>query len=302
MPTLFIANPAANHGQNSALLTSLRERALRAQDATWVETKYEKHATELAARARADGFDTVAAVGGDGTVHETVNGLMQIGASERPSLGVIPIGTGNDFAMGSGLFTTDSNVALQRVLNRATTRAIDCARVTDGIQKTEYWDNTLGIGFDAAANLQAKSIKVVTGFAMYLLAVVRTIAQDFQASRMHLRVDGEELARDILMLTVGNGPREGGGFTCTPASILDDGLLNFCMVEQLSRAQMIALLPRVMNGTHVSDKHVTVGTFKKLHVQMDRHLPIHVDGEIFAFDARNELEIEVIPAGLRVIV
>ena len=297
MPTLFIVNPTANRGHNTTLLSSLRTRAT-----DWVETTHARHATELAAQSVANGFDAVAAVGGDGTVHEVVNGLMTIPPETRPALGVVPLGTGNDFALGSGLFTIDSNVALQRVLNRSTIRSIDCARVTDENGTTEYWDNTLGIGFDAAANLQARAITRVTGFAMYLLAVIRTIARNFQSTRMRLEVDGAVFDRDVLMLTIANGPREGGGFTTTPASKMDDGLLDFCLVGQLSRPQMVALLPRVMNGTHTTSKHVTMGSLKRLHVRMERPLPIHIDGELFGIGTAHELTIEVIPSALGVIV
>ena len=300
MPTLFIANPTANRGRNTALLASLRPRA--AGNVEWIETTHARHATEIAKSAHTNGFDVVAAIGGDGTVHEVVNGLMCISPAERPALGVVPMGTGNDFALGSRLFTIDSNVALQRVLNRAAMRTVDCARVTDEHGNTEFWDNTLGIGFDAAANLQARAITRMSGFPMYLLAVVRTIARNFHSTRMRLEVDGATLDRDVLMLTIGNGPREGGGFTTTPASKMDDGVLDFCMVGQLTRPQMFALLPRVMNGTHIDSRHVSMGSLKRLHLRMERPLPVHIDGEIFGLGAAHELDIEVLPAMLRVIV
>ena len=309
---LCIANPAANRGGSRALQHHLRETA-QAAGATWAETRYPRHATELAAQAGMNGTKIVVAIGGDGTVHEVVNGLMQIPQPIRPILSVLPAGTGNDFALGARL-TVDPMRGLKHVLgmkdegtrqspipNPQSLTSIDIGWVQDQSGKSEYWDNTLGIGFDAAANLQARRITNLRGFPMYLLAVLRTIAQNFNAANAEMLVDGVPLTQAVMMLTLGNGPREGGGFITTPSSKMDDGLLDFALVQQLSRFQMLQLLPKVMNGTHIHSKHVRMGQAKSLQLKLDRALPIHIDGEVFSVDTSRELTISLLPSALQVL-
>ena len=309
---LCIANPAANRGGSRALQHHLREAA-QAAGATWAETRYPRHATELAAQAGMSGTKIVVAIGGDGTVHEVVNGLMQIPQPIRPILSVLPAGTGNDFALGARL-TVDPMRGLKYVLKirdeglgmkdegtPQSLTAIDIGWVQDQSGKSEYWDNTLGIGFDAAANLQARRITNLRGFPMYLLAVLRTIAQNFNAANAEMLIDGVPLTQSVMMLTLGNGPREGGGFITTPSSKMDDGLLDFALVQQLSRFQMLQLLPKVMNGTHIHSKHVRMGQAKSLQLKLDRALPIHIDGEVFSVDTSRELTISLLPRALQVL-
>lgn len=313
---LCIANPAANRGGSRALQRQLQTLA-QAGGATWAETRYPRHATELAAHAGMSGVKAVAAIGGDGTVHEVVNGLMQIPPSIRPVLSVLPSGTGNDFALGAGLVVEPvaglkallamrdwslADVSLARAQSLSPKiRTIDVGVVQDESGKREYWDNTLGIGFDAAANLQARRITNLRGFPMYLLAVVRTIAHNFYAANAEMLIDDVPFNQAVMMLTLGNGPREGGGFITTPSSKMDDGLLDFAMVQQLSRWQMLQLLPKVMNGTHVHSKHVRMGQLKTLRLKLDRPLPIHIDGEVFSIDTSHELDISIIPAAIQVV-
>ncbi|MCW1970387.1 MAG: YegS/Rv2252/BmrU family lipid kinase [Anaerolineae bacterium] len=313
---LCIANPAANRGGSRALQRQLQTLA-QTDGATWAETRYPRHATELAAHAGMSGIKAVVAIGGDGTVHEVVNGLMQSPPAIRPALSVLPSGTGNDFALGAGLVVEpmaglkallsvrDWELAADTLVNPHSTspkiRTIDVGVVQDENGKREYWDNTLGIGFDAAANLQARRITNLRGFPMYLLAVVRTIAHHFHAANAEMWIDDVPFNQAVMMLTLGNGPREGGGFITTPASKMDDGLLDFAMVQQLSRWQMLQLLPKVMSGTHIHSQHVRMGQLKTLHLKLDRPLPIHIDGEVFSTDSSHELNISIIPAAIRVV-
>ncbi len=296
---MCIANPAANRGANRAVYAQLARLAAQTGHIVWMETKRPRHATEIASQAR--GYRSVIAVGGDGTVHETVNGLMQIEDDVRPALGVLPIGTGNDFALSAGFASDDPMAHLQRLIAATAEHAIDVARVSDEYGYSEFWNNTLGIGFDAQANLQARRIKLLRGFPLYFVAVVRTIARHFHAADMQLDFDGETQDASVMMLSLGNGAREGGGFMVTPEARLDDGLLDTATVRQLNRLQMLMLLPRVMNGTHITSPHVKMNRVKTLRVKMNHALPIHIDGEIFSDERSRELTIETLAGQLRVI-
>jgi diacylglycerol kinase family enzyme len=186
---------------------------------------------------------------------------------------------------------------------QGTPAPVDIGRVQDESGRSEYWDNTLGIGFDAATTINAREISRLQGLAMYLVAVIRTILRDHHAPRLELRIDEQSSTRELLMLTACNGPREGGGFRVAPQANPRDGVLDFAMVEYVSRLMMFRLIPEFMRGTHGRFRQVQLGTFKRLTLSSDRPLLIHTDGEIFASSKTDvrQLTIEILPAELQVI-
>ncbi len=300
--TQLIFNPMADRGRSGQRASDLRAIVNELGGAAWTGTEYPAHATEVAARARADGYETVVALGGDGTVHEVINGLMRLPVEQRPRLGIVPIGSGNDFAFAVGI-APNPQEAIRRAFTGAE-RWVDVAVIRDGSGRSEYFNNTAGLGFDAAINIRTRKLKFFTGFAMYLTATLQSIAGNFTAPHLKVTYDGGTLDQPILMLTVGNGPREGGGFITTPASKVDDGVLDFVYITQVSQFRMLQLLPKVMNATHIHEPDVKLGQTTKLVIEADRALPIHIDGELFApyeADVR-QVEIEIIPHAIRVIV
>lgn len=298
----LILNPQANHGRAYEIAGDLRHLADDLGSAEWVGTDYPGHAAQLAREAALAGFDPVVAVGGDGTLHEVVNGLMLVEAARRPRLGVVPLGSGNDFVGGAG-FETRPLPALQRILTNPSERRIDVGWVQDESGRKEYWDNTVGIGFDAAVNIQSRRVTRVHGFMMYLLSVIKVILENYDAPRMEVELDGTSFTQELLMFTVGNGPREGGGFITTPAAKTDDGELDYAYIRKVSRLMMIRLIPEVMNGRHGRFKPVRIGRFHTLRICADRALPIHTDGEMFASYEANVrcVEIGIVPGALRAV-
>jgi len=300
--TQLIFNPMADRGRSGQRASDLRAMVNDLGGADWTGTEYPAHATEVAARAAAAGYQTVVALGGDGTVHEVINGLMRLPVEQRPRLGIVPIGSGNDFAFAVGI-APNPQEAVRRALT-GVERWVDVAVIRDGSGRSEYFNNTAGLGFDAAINIRTRKLKFFTGFAMYLTATLQSIAGNFTAPHLKVTYDGGMLDQPILMLTVGNGPREGGGFITTPASKLDDGLLDFVYITQVSQFRMLQLLPKVMNATHIHEPDVKLAQTTKLLIESDRALPIHIDGELFApyeADVRH-VEIEIIPHAIRVVV
>jgi YegS/Rv2252/BmrU family lipid kinase len=288
----LIFNPVSDRGRSGQKASDLRAVAEEYGGADWVGTEYPAHAMDLAAKAGLEGYDTVVALGGDGTVHEVINGLMRVAEPHRPQLGIIPIGSGNDFAFGAKI-SADPAEAMKRIFTGAPT-AIDVGVAHDNNHRVEYWNNTLGIGFDGKINIMSRKITGLYGFPMYLTAVIRTIFQDYESANMKLWIDDEPMIeQQVLMLTLGNGPREGGGFNTTPAAKVDDGLLDYVSVPHMSRLSILGLLPKVMNGTHGSDKRVKISTFKKLRFEADRALPIHADGELWSPYEVNTRSVDV---------
>ena len=297
----LIFNPIANLGRAWSIASSLRPIVQEFGGADWSGTVFPTHASELAYTAGLDGYDLVIALGGDGTVHEVVNGLMKLPAEQRPVFGVVPLGSGNDFAHCLGI-SSQSEQALRQVLT-GTPRPVDVGVVEDNLGRREYWINTLGFGFDAVVTIRSRRIPIVHGFAIYFMAVLQTILLNYIPFHLQLKIDDQNQEETDLMFAACNGKREGGGFMVAPQADLFDGTLDLIAVNKISRLKMLYTLPYFLNGTQNKLSYVHSGRFKHLELTSDHPLIIHADGEIYAgFSSKsNRLSIEIIPAGLRTI-
>jgi len=298
----LIFNAHADRGRAWHIASSLQAIIERYGNTTWSATDYPAHATELAEQAAKDGYDAVVAVGGDGTAHEIVNGLMRIPEAKRPLFGCVPVGSGNDFSANVGIIQ-EPEQAMHRVFT-GDVKTIDLMVVKDNTGHVEYVDNTLGIQFGAFATLHSHTITRLQGFMMYLWAVIKTIVLNHDAPLMTIETDKETLEHEVQYLVLCNGPREGGGFFVAPDAIPDDGVLDFAMIHKVSRPMMFRIVPEVMKGTHGKFKQVTLGRFKKLKLVSERPLAIHADGEILAgFTSElTELEVNILPGAFKIIV
>ncbi len=302
MRVKVILNPRSDQGRG----IQAKERILAAArpfggvDLTLTEKS--GHAAELARQAADDGYDLVAAAGGDGTVHEVVNGLMRGGRADT-RLGVIPIGSGNDFAFGLDIPLNDVAAAVARLFN-GRERVVDVARIEDEYGRFRYFDNNFGLGMDAMVVVRTESITRLYGFVMYLTAVLQTIAFYYMAPRVEIQFDEEKVAQAALLLAVGVGPRGGGGFFLTPDAASDDDLLQSCLVRPISRLHMIYLLVKSLKGKHVTSKAVTMRQNRRIVIKADVAVPIHVDGEIFAHPRDNVRQVTVmsVPGAVTVVV
>ncbi len=298
----LIVNPNADLGRAWKWAADLRPIVDSYGGADWSGTVYPTHATELARQAAEAGYETIVAAGGDGTVHEVINGLMQIPAERRPKLGVVPLGSGNDFSHAVGIPRNNAQ-AMGRVFT-GRPHTFDVGVVRDGLGRTEYWNNSIGIGFDATVVIRSRHIPYVRGFLVYLVAVLQTILLDHEAPYFKVKTDQEAWEDYKIMIVLNNGGREGGGFHIAPPARPDDGIFHYVAIRRVSRLMMLRLLPEVMRGTHNRFSQVSIQTFKQMNLSADRPLNIHTDGEIFAgfgVDVR-ELHVEIIPAALQVLV
>jgi len=299
--TKFIVNPNANMGQAWRLAADLRPVMAEFGGADWAGTVYPTHAIELTRQAVEDGYDLIIAAGGDGTAHEVVNGLMEFPPEQRPRLGIVPLGSGNDFAHAMGM-DEDPSKALQQIFT-GEPHPIDIGVMEDDRGRREYFDNTVGIGFDAIVTIYSHSMPLLRGFLMYLAAVIKTIFLNHKPFHVEIALDGGETWEDsLLMLVLCNGPREGGGFHISPGASSNDGIFNLLAVRAVSRAMMFRLLPEFMRGTHLRFPQIRAETFQTLSLHSDRPLYIHCDGEVFAGFTSNlhTLKMELIPEALQV--
>src|SRR5512139_3383841 len=210
LTTKFIVNPNADMGHAWRTVANLRPMVQEFGGADWSGTVYPMHAAELAREAGESGYRLVIAAGGDGTVHEVINGLMQVPKESRPRLGIVPLGSGNDFAHSIGIAGNPAE-SLKKIIT-GQPKPIDVGMFDIGHGKREYFNNTFGLGFDATVTIRTQRLKHIRGFMMYLVAVLQTIALNHTAPMMHITTDSESWDEETIMLVVCNGPREGGGF------------------------------------------------------------------------------------------
>jgi diacylglycerol kinase (ATP) len=290
-----ILNPTAGRGAAARVRGVIeREMAQAGAAFTIAETTRRGHAAELAEAAARGGWPAVVAVGGDGTVHEVVNGLMRA-ANGEPSvpLGIVGVGSGNDFARLAGV-PTDATWAVRR-MTEAEPRAVDVGRVGD-----EWFSNGVGIGLDARVAIEVDRRRRFRGMAMYLHALIGVL-RAFRPPHMTVELDGVRVAEGpMTLVTIGNGGRHGGGFWICPDARIDDGVLDVCTCDGLGTLGILSFLPRVMRGTHTGAACVHMHLARHVRVTSPDPLPVHADGEIIADDAR-ELEIEIHPGRLRVL-
>jgi diacylglycerol kinase (ATP) len=298
----LIVNPNADLGRAWHTAGDLRPLVEELGGADWEGTGYPTHAIELTRQAAEDGYELIIAAGGDGTAHEVINGLMQLTPDKRPKLGIIPLGSGNDFAFAIGM-DARPEIATRQVFT-GTPKYIDVGRLEDNRGIVEYWDNAVGVGFDATVTIHSRKFTYVKGFLIYLLAVLKTIILNHDAPILKVTMDTEQFEEAMLMFVLCNGSREGGGFLVAPEAKPDDGIFHYAGIKRVSRPMMLRLVPEVMKGTHGKFPDVKMGQFHKLELQADRPLVIHMDGEIFAgfgVDV-NKLSVEILPNAIQAIV
>jgi diacylglycerol kinase (ATP) len=297
----IILNPMADMGNAWRVARDLRSITEQHGGVDWSGTVYPGHAIELGQQAGEQGYDMVIAMGGDGTIHEVINGLMKVPEEKRPILGVVPVGSGNDFAHGINASRKPTEALTCALDGEAST--VDLGLMTDEHGRQEYFDNTLGIGFGAVVTIRSHQLPVVRGFLMYLTAVIQTIILNHNAMAMQIETDDQKWEQSVIYLVICNGPREGGGFLIAPEAKIDDGLFHYAMITNVSRAMMFRIVPEVMKGTHGRFKQVRMGTCKKFTLSADRPLYIHADGEIFTGPGTDlrKVSFEVLPNALKVV-
>jgi YegS/Rv2252/BmrU family lipid kinase len=295
-----ILNPMAGRGYASKVLADIgRNLAALGVEHTFHLTEGPGHAIDLARDLVEAGHHRLASVGGDGTAHEVINGLMMAHNGDRPiELACIPAGSGNDFALMNGLSTDIAEAC--RTIAAGHTRLVDLGQITLDGGLTRYFDNTVGIGFDGLVAQETRKNKWLRGLALYIPAVLKTIFVTLQTPDSEIIVDGDTSQLAPMMVTTCNGPREGGGFMLAPGALFDDGKLDLVITDRMSRLQMLAMVPRFLKGTHLSHRAVSTRTFADFVMTSADPLYTHVDGEILA-EHSHRIHVRVVPSSLHLI-
>jgi diacylglycerol kinase (ATP) len=272
-PTVVVvANPTAGRGKAGKLIGRADRilHELRVDHEVQVSESAED--LERAARGAAEGgAAVVAALGGDGTVSAAVNGLLGAGAA----LGVLPAGTGDDFAKAIGVGRFDAAV---RLLADPKLRDIDVVRVTAGAT-IRHFVNIAGAGFDSEVNETANAMRLnLGGTGTYIAAVLKTLSR-FTPAHYEITVDGRAIAVDAMLAVVGSGMSYGGGMKVLPHASLVDGVLDVCIVEALSKPAFLKAFPRVFNGSHATHPKVQMHRGSRVTMEASRRIQVFADGE-----------------------
>jgi len=303
-----VVNPHAGSGKTVEEWT-LADRLLREAGISYNTrfTEYKSHAVKLARTAAAAGYRRFIAVGGDGSVHELMSGLAGYAreegiATEEFTLGVIPIGSGNDWIRSLGVPHDTASVV--RLMAESPSSREDVVRVATKDCPETYMANIGGVGFDSRVCVMVNAQKESghRSKLIYIKALLRTIAE-MKRFAVQVIADGDEIySGPCYSMAFGNGRYCGGGLIQTPLADMDDGLLDVMIVPAQSISSLLPLLPKILNGSINESPKVIYRRCRHLFVvPLDSEaakVPVEVDGEI---EGRLPLEITVTSSKINVL-
>jgi len=296
--TLAIVNPAAGFGKCAKLLGPALDR-LRAAGIEFdvAKTNRAGHGKELAREAYASGYRRFFAVGGDGTSFEIVNGLFPqaVQDGERPTLGFLPLGTGNSFLRD---FTTDGVEYAAQAIIENRSRPCDVIRLKHK-QGEIYYINILSLGFVADVATMANRRFKRLGAASYGLAVVLQLI-NFQKRVYHLRLDGrpQEKPPETALLIFNNSKFTGGNMMLAPNADTGDGLIEIVRWSA-DRFDFIRNFPKCYDGSHIHHPLIWTGQARRIDLDFESPVDIMIDGEVMTVECES---LEVLPSALNVMV
>ncbi|NTW13282.1 MAG: diacylglycerol kinase family lipid kinase, partial [Anaerolineales bacterium] len=261
MKYLIIVNPISGRGFAGKSIPRI-EALLKSHDLEYdlVQTERPWHAAELTEKAAREKVDVVVVASGDGTANEAINGLMKARAAgfNHTAIGLLPVGTGNDFAYGMGVRgTLEENIAL---VARNTRRWMDIGKVSGGdYPQGRYFGNGVGVGFDAYVGFVAANIRWTRGLLAYLIAALETIFVYFQAPTVRIEYEDQRIEQAALMVSIMNGQRMGGGFFMAPNGLPYDNTFDLCIAGAPGKFRILQLLPTFMNGTQATQPEIKTG-------------------------------------------
>ena len=261
-------------------------------------TSHHGEAIELAQKAADKGIDLIVSIGGDGTVNEIVNGIMK--SKNNPPLGIIPLGWANDFIKSTNI--PSDIIEACKILIKGKTKKIDIGAINNQI----YFANICGIGFDAEVAHLANQLKnrhpnwnTLSAY-VYVFATIKKLLSPFGYHEVKIKIDGQETQSKILFMAVGNGKIYGGRFKITPEAVLDDSLLEVCVVEEMGRFKYLSIIPKVFKGTHASIKGINFYRAKEVVIESSEPILAQVSGEVI--EGQKEFTITLLPKSLKLIV
>ena len=288
----FIINPAADRNRSAQNINWIRKEASERWKSYEIVIIDEHERLDDVARSRARYFDIIVACGGDGTISQVVNGI----ANTDCILGVLPIGSGNDFA--KSLKLKRSLPECMEILRTCRVTEIDLIRYRGDV--SGWCANTIGLGLDGWANYYSHQINRVKGKAIYFLGALRAILS-FRGAKMKLELQDKKMAKNLLMVTVCNGKWEGGSFLVAPEADMKDGIMNVLLIEKIPTYLLVAYLLRFKWGPKETMRGVHQINSKGVNIKSEKPLAVHRDGEQLGTGIR-QLQLTVKEKVLNVII
>jgi diacylglycerol kinase (ATP) len=301
--TKLIVNPVSGTDEGLKVLPAINARLREAGPVDVVLTIGPGDATDAARRAVEEGYERVVSAGGDGTLNETLNGIASVaGGLEAVALGVIPIGTGNDFATTLGI-PQDAEAAATMLIDAASTpRLVDVWRLND-----RCFLNVSAGGFIAEVSDAVDTrLKTVAGKLAYIIGGMQVMwsydalrarvtfprgamcVPDLGASADPAEINVERVedfdTEDLYAFAACNAPLIGGGHVIGPLARVDDGQLDLCLIRASSLTDFLAVLRQVPGGDHVQDARVSYVRAPAIELSFDRRIKINTDGQVLESD------------------
>jgi diacylglycerol kinase (ATP) len=290
-----LANPHAGRGRHRALLSGVLDRLRAAgRPVRLLEAPSAEEAEKAGHRAVVEGAAALVAVGGDGTVHL---GLQAV--ADRPvGFGVVPAGTGNDFAAGTGVPVGPLTAAdrIAAAVRDGRHQAVDLARMVGTDGEVRWFGAVLAAGFDAIVNERANRMRWPRGPRRYDLAIALEMAR-LRPRVYALEIDGVDRGFEGVLVAIGNCESYGGGMRILPGADPRDGLLDVVVAAPLGRVTLARLKPRLRRGTHITDPRVTTYRARQVRIHADDIIG-YADGERIG---PLPLEVSCVPGAVRLL-
>lgn len=282
-----VANPASGRQKIHKMIRHLKD-FFESQNCQFelFETSFEKRGHHTVEQNLNDSFTDLVVVGGDGSIYEAVNGLQK----DIP-VSFLPAGTGDDFIKNFKI-GKDIREQLETIIS-GTVKVIDL-----GLCNDKKFVNGVGIGFDGqiVADMAKKEVRFLSGHAKYYYHVLQ-ILSSYKEREFHYRIEGEELIRKNIAMTIANGTTFGGGFKLTPNAKLDDGFLDVCEIGKISAFKRYRNIYRLQSGTHGALKEINFYSVKEIYIDENPLLEAHIDGELLG---NPPFLIKVLPQALKI--
>ena len=291
---LVFINPKDSKGKGEVKAKKITEYFKNSGwNCTVAYTQGEGHAEKLAKSGAENGFKTIIAAGGDGTVNEVINGIMRSG--KDVDMGIIPVGRGNDFAWIAGI-PTDWKKASDIIIKGNPTKT-DVGHAKGKIAD-KYFLNGMGFGFEPLVNFKAQSYKHINGMASYVAAFLSVLINPPKGYEVSMTLDGgESKILKTQQISMNNGRRMGSSFLMTPRAEIDDGLLDYMFTNHILKGfGLIKMVLKFFKGAMVSDKeNFSYGNARRVVIDvLENGMISHVDGEEFEREG-SHFEIEILP-------
>ena len=288
----LILNPSSGRERGPEHLESLKAALQGSFDeVTTTVTSGDGDAERAAVAAAAHGCDALFIAGGDGTVNEAMNGLWGAGAADALAVGIIPFGTGNDFAATLGI-PKETDAALGVLLEGREVR-VDLGQVNGRV-----FVNTSGGGFIGEVSAAVTpQLKTIAGRLAYLIGGAQALLEfNPVAATVTIRPGHLRVRHELYAFAVCNSRLIGGGRLIAPDAVIDDGLLDVCLIESMSALEFVALARKVADGQHVADPRVSYFQASAVDIELAREINVNTDGEVFSV---KRCEYRVLPGAAR---